>query len=86
MDDLLPVRDGPEGQKQLVYGHCPDRQLWVALIEKAYAKLMGSYAAIVAGQTCQAMLELTGAPCESIDFEKGGVDPELMWMRLLSFR
>lgn len=42
----------------------------VSIIEKAYAKLHGSYAAIVAGQSFNALFDLTGAPCESISLEK----------------
>ena len=81
VDDMFPTEHG-----QLVYGRCQGRQLWVSIIEKAYAKLHGSYAAIVSGQTFQALADLTGAPCESIDIEKDDFDPDLNWGRLLSFK
>eukprot|EP00668_Euglena_longa_P003275 GGOE01003830.1.p1 GENE.GGOE01003830.1~~GGOE01003830.1.p1 ORF type:complete len:838 (-),score=157.55 GGOE01003830.1:459-2972(-) len=81
VDDLFPTRNN-----KLVYGHCQDQQLWVSIVEKAYAKLHGSYAAIVCGQTAHAMYDLTGAPCESIDMEKDDFDPAKLWVLLVTYR
>ncbi|KAK7505992.1 hypothetical protein BaRGS_00002714, partial [Batillaria attramentaria] len=63
IDDRLPCVDG-----QLIYGHSADpREFWVSLIEKAYAKLHGSYEAIEGGITMDAMVDLTGGLAERYD-------------------
>jgi calpain-15 len=43
-------------------------ELWVLLLEKAFAKLNGSYSAIKAGKPFEAMIDLTGAPYREIRF------------------
>ncbi|CBZ40999.1 uncharacterized protein [Leishmania mexicana MHOM/GT/2001/U1103] len=40
-------------------------ELWVSLLEKAYAKLQGSYASIVGGNPLHALQDLTGFPVYS---------------------
>ncbi|KAK2186212.1 hypothetical protein NP493_210g00025 [Ridgeia piscesae] len=71
VDDLLPTRNG-----QMMYAHCEDpTEFWVALIEKAYAKLHGSYEAIEGGQTMAALVDLTGGLAER--YELKGADPSM---------
>jgi len=89
LDSNFPMA-APDKQKRrdetgLAFGRAADYQLWVPLVEKAYARAHGSYKAISGGQVAEAMLDLTGCPTESINFRVPGFDKELFWCRLLSF-
>ncbi|ESO97736.1 hypothetical protein LOTGIDRAFT_104198, partial [Lottia gigantea] len=60
IDDRLPTVD-----RKLIYAHCTEpNEFWVALIEKAYAKLRGCYQALEGGQTMDALVDLTGGLAE----------------------
>eukprot|EP01065_Artemidia_motanka_P052127 TRINITY_DN9336_c0_g1_i2.p1 TRINITY_DN9336_c0_g1~~TRINITY_DN9336_c0_g1_i2.p1 ORF type:complete len:821 (+),score=291.38 TRINITY_DN9336_c0_g1_i2:62-2524(+) len=43
-------------------------ELWVTLVEKAYAKVHGSFAAIMSGGAAPALGDLTGCPYKTIEF------------------
>jgi len=55
VDDRIPVR----GRTPL-YSRGNGNELWVLLLEKAWAKLYGSYGQIEAGLTREALHDLTG--------------------------
>jgi hypothetical protein len=55
-----------------------------SLIEKAYAKAHGSYKAISGGEIAEALLDLTGAPTQTIDFAARSFDSEALWGRLVA--
>ena len=89
LDDLFPC----DSNGCLIYSQATKRQLWVPLIEKAVAKLNGSYESLIAGQTVEGLSTLTGYPCDSIRLEANtsgndndAVDLELIWVRLLSMK
>ena len=54
-------------------------EMWVLLLEKAWAKRFGSYWVIDAGLTEDALRDLTGGPCEAIDIED-----ETLWEKVHS--
>ncbi|PKC04405.1 cysteine proteinase [Rhizophagus irregularis] len=63
VDDYLPTRDG-----KLIYAHSrnPD-EMWVSLLEKAYAKLCRCYEALEAGTASDALVDLTGTIPDTIE-------------------
>ena len=60
IDDLIPCKDGNPA-----FTKSKNSELWVMLLEKAYAKVHGSYDNIIAGLCSQSFQCLTGAPTEN---------------------
>ena len=69
----------------LKYCKSVDNQLWAPLLEKAYAKIHGSYKAISGGWIAEALFDLTGWPTESISFNGHHFESDECWARMLSF-
>lgn len=63
VDDFFPCL--PNGKPAFSRANGPE--LWVMLLEKAFAKAFGSYAIIEGGNPALAMRDLTGAPYENKD-------------------
>ncbi|KAL6060627.1 putative cytoskeleton-associated protein CAP5.5 [Balamuthia mandrillaris] len=80
VDDRIPVM---KGTNRPYFGSCKDEnEFWVPLLEKAYAKLHGSYAAIVAGNIADGLTDLTGDASETIRIVLDNKDA--LWARLLN--
>lgn len=79
VDSLIPVRkdDG------LPFGaHSKNGAMWLPLIEKAYAKLHGSYNSLISGQCHEAFMDLTGCPSNELIVDKTTDETQLFeWFR-----
>lgn len=69
VDERLPVKKGgAAGESKVpVFGRCKDpHEMWVALLEKAYAKMHGCYGNLISGYIDEGIQELTGFQPEKI--------------------
>jgi hypothetical protein len=73
IDDYFPcdVNGGP------IYSRNHDSELWVLLLEKAFAKSFGSYHSLRFGYCYEAMIDLTGAPFRNIRFPDSSVKAQI---------
>jgi len=85
--DVHPIDPGRSlSSTDLAYSKAKGNQLWVPYLEKAYAKIHGSYHAISGGHIAEAFLDLTGAPTLVYNFDHPSFSPKPFWSKLLSYR
>lgn len=78
IDDFFPVY--PDS-KEFCYTNTNHPEIWVPLLEKAWAKAHGGYLNIDGGYITEAVHDLTGAPCANFFSDEG--TPEAHWRRIL---
>jgi len=81
VDDRLPCLQG-----SLCYSQAKEMQLWVPILEKAYAKAHGSYRSISGGEIAEAFTDLTGCPTETYNFDHRDFNPMDFWETLQEYR
>lgn len=82
VDDHFPATK----YNQLVFTKAKRRQMYIPLIEKACAKLFGSYESLRSGTLIEGLQLMTGAPCDYIDLRQDPqkFDNDLIWGKILS--
>ena len=90
IDDRIPckVKDG-----KVIFAGCKDpNEIWVPLIEKAYAKLHGCYKALIGGYTHYGLADMTGFSPRLIVMKTGfpgycvKYEEEEMWELLVKYK
>ena len=82
IDDRLPCYSvyNENQTKKLVFAHCRlSNEFWVPLIEKAYAKLHGSYASLVSGCIDDGLVDMTGLVSKKMVKENLVGKSEQLW-------
>jgi calpain-15 len=88
VDDQLPCISNPNrpqhaGEAGLAFSRTNNQQLWVCLLEKAYAKAHGSYHAISGGEISEALVDLCGMPTRTLHFDAPNFNLQDLWTELL---
>jgi len=68
IDNYIPCCDGAP-----CFSSANGNELWVIILEKAWAKMHGSYERVEAGLAHEVMRDLTGAPSYDVDVDEEGL-------------
>jgi calpain-15 len=85
VDDYFPCFPVDGGGP--VFSQSHGNELWVLLLEKAFAKVRGSYASLRYGYSLEALIDLTGAPFHHFNLQQElNRDDELsLWGKVLEY-
>jgi len=73
IDDRVPCYKRGYGEPEIVFGKCRSQnEFWVALIEKAYAKIHNCYEALISGFIDDGLADMTALAQTKIIFRKKG--------------
>lgn len=75
VDDFIPV---DKSTLQSPFSKTTNGSFWISILEKAWAKIHGSYEATFGGNIGDAYLILTGAPTHVINIEREQMNNNLM--------
>jgi hypothetical protein len=78
LDDNIPIMDGAPA-----FSKASGPEMWVVLLEKAWAKLYSSYKRIEAGYPEEGLHDLTGAHIQAYRTKGADFDKEEVWRYLL---
>jgi len=81
MDDFLPWSDQ---YNCMPFVRSAEKEIWVSLLEKAWAKANGSYSNIVSGMGMEGMKFLTGAPSDNIVHSEMQNNLDKIWKKYKS--
>lgn len=88
IDDLIPCQKGA-GYEVLFASSTAANELWVPLLEKAYAKLHGRYQALISGDIADALVDFTGYVAEKVVIQNNGAfntkvlkSPDNLWDKI----
>lgn len=77
IDDWIPM-----SRNEPMFNRSKTGELWVILLEKAWAKVFGGYMNIEAGLTREALRDLTGACCKTFMMQDPQYTEEFLWKTL----
>ncbi len=80
VDELFVVQPTQQGT-MAAFTRSHESELWVMILEKAWAKVHGTFSKIEAGLTTECLHDLTGAPTR--DFYMGD-DNEALWQAIIN--
>nr|CCA19505.1 conserved hypothetical protein [Albugo laibachii Nc14] len=92
VDDYFPILDGAfktTHNAGVAFAYSPRfNELWVPLLEKAYAKYHGGFAALEKGYVHHALQELTGYSSEEVLLAQAsrGIMKRTLWKQMLRFK